>query len=448
LARILAETSGTPHSDGNLKDESSVHARNKKLLILDMRPHTSFVTQGRFKGAINVCVPSTLLRRPNFGLQKIADTLGSRTDKDHFMHALQLEPLPAKTAKVDRILLLDQDLNLLTADSVIHALLAKIEKSPFKGELYWLKGGWNLTDKCVDSPAKVAKTDEEMKAASSLDDYIDWHELREGEGESESEDDEMEVERATESGDSLDQATPQERPRNLSLPFGTSAEGASLGRSNSGSGSSSFASSSADSLFPSSYASSSTSLGAESGGKTPSLSIFDSSKMKLPDLQNTASPAESSLSPNPTSVGAGSRPTRSVSNSSGAGTSAPVLRPRKLPMSAFQFGSTAAGASAADGDRSRRGSASGASTSDSRPGSTGGTRESSPSRTLTKLATRNSPGSVQGKEEYGNSTSTGKSRRDVMLAGQKKAAANPFFDNIRQNVEVSSRDNNPMLLRH
>ena len=242
----------------------------------------------------------------------------------------------------------------------------------------------------------------------------------------------MDVEDAPSVTNAFDQPTPQERSQSLSIPVQDANQGAPIARSSSGSGSGgSIASSSASSLFASSFASSTTSMHAQSSDKTP-LSSFDSSKMQLPDLRNTSSPAESSVSPTPDkAAGGGSLPNRSASGSTAPSTSAkaPVIRPGRLPMSAFQFGSTAAGASAAHGKKSRRGSVS----DGSRPSSSAGGRDALPSQTLTKLATGNSPPCVESKEEYGASAARGK--RNVV---QKKAAANPFFDNIRQNVEVSS----------
>jgi tyrosine-protein phosphatase 2/3 len=53
------------------------------LLVLDLRVAPQF-SQCRIKGALNLCIPTTLLKRPSFNLAKLTDTFKVEEEKAHF----------------------------------------------------------------------------------------------------------------------------------------------------------------------------------------------------------------------------------------------------------------------------------------------------------------------------------------------------------------------------
>ena len=56
---------------------------SQHILLLDLRVFPQF-SQSRIKGAINLCIPTTLLKRPSFDLQKLAETFTKEQEKAKF----------------------------------------------------------------------------------------------------------------------------------------------------------------------------------------------------------------------------------------------------------------------------------------------------------------------------------------------------------------------------
>ena len=464
LPAILAEASRSQSARGALGSEDGDGS-----IVIDLRTHTAFVTQGRIHGAVNICVPSTLLRRPNFSLAKIAETIPGRKDRRLFSRAAGLPaedggPVKeqSKPSARTKILVLDQELNTLTTESVVHSLLSKLEKADFPGELYWLRGGWNALDKLLCSAdGAEGEGGASQQSEDELNAFIDWDTLYEASEDEEEDTDGMEdaddrmqgvqaTGAAAPSGPSMALRTPtgsapiplgHASRSSAAAEAGTNAQEGSSGRSST----SSFASSSADSLLPSSYASSRSSVEMSSArgqqlstsGSSSSLGAFDSSKLALPDFRRSASPAcdSSSAASTETEGPAGSSTTSSSTGTSGSksSTKGPVIRPRNLPMSAFQFGSTAAFGAAGDDVRPHRRGGAG-SQPNSRPSSSAGPQKDAPVKKLADASGQD------GKSEYPSVSSKGELRigRGGNAGGAKRAAANPFFDNIRQNIESAS----------
>ena len=57
----------------------------QKILLLDLRVAPQF-TVSRINGALNLCIPTTLLKRPSYNVQKLADTFKKEKEKDKFSH--------------------------------------------------------------------------------------------------------------------------------------------------------------------------------------------------------------------------------------------------------------------------------------------------------------------------------------------------------------------------
>jgi rhodanese-related sulfurtransferase len=56
-----------------------------QYLLLDLRVSTQFAIS-RIRGALNLCIPTTLLKRPSFTLQKLRDTFTNPDDQEKFSH--------------------------------------------------------------------------------------------------------------------------------------------------------------------------------------------------------------------------------------------------------------------------------------------------------------------------------------------------------------------------
>lgn len=446
LKELLASsTSATPRSKAD------------NMLVIDLRPHTAFVTQGRIKTSINICVPSTLLRRPAFGLNKIAETISSRRDQAHFERVLGVSQSPEVDEKEKKkVLIMDQETVLLSQESTVHSLMSKIEKSGYSGEIYWVRGGWNAVNTNVESDMNV------------LGDFVNMDILNEEEEEDEEVVEEGAMEVDGHSVDGQDTKTPRQ-------PFpGAESTGTSSipvdGNGNSGAGGayfqnylqgprgintkgrssqSSFTSTaSSDSLFPSSVASSQSSMGSagdsnhlsssssaaskdRASSTSPVVPQFDSGKLHLPHLRPSTSPAPTStassagpahqasrsratMPPSSSAAGAGlslsNSATKSRSTSAGG---AAIIRPKNLPMAAFQYNSTAQGAQSGDPQSQKSGNS---------------------GKGHFQMGLDNA--------SYGSGGSGASSGMEKTKSGSnpfaKKTAANPFFDNIRQNIEVRS----------
>lgn len=53
------------------------------VLLLDLRVYPQYA-QSRVAGALNLCIPTTLLKRPSFNLQKLQDTFTGTAEQEHF----------------------------------------------------------------------------------------------------------------------------------------------------------------------------------------------------------------------------------------------------------------------------------------------------------------------------------------------------------------------------
>jgi len=101
------------------------------ILILDIRPHATFM-QSRLFNALSLSVPSTLLKRPAFPLDKLTEMLSSASARRKF----------STWKSASRILVYDADSQMIPDGSNIRGLLRKFDNEGFRGELSWLKGGF------------------------------------------------------------------------------------------------------------------------------------------------------------------------------------------------------------------------------------------------------------------------------------------------------------------
>ncbi|KAJ9474604.1 Tyrosine-protein phosphatase 3 [Pseudozyma hubeiensis] len=163
----------------NAAASASQPATSEDVLILDIRPSTSY-SMARVATSINICAPSTLLKRPAITVERIEDEmLGSTSDRRRFMRwrkgPLKPKPDAAKAGAsseasleavrkrgatislpdepgVTKIIVLDTDTTRIDGTGNATAggggpcligVLKKFEAAGFAGELCWLVGGFN-----------------------------------------------------------------------------------------------------------------------------------------------------------------------------------------------------------------------------------------------------------------------------------------------------------------
>ena len=98
-------------------------------LILDLRPPTSFHSS-HLPRSHSLPIPSTLLRRPAFSLQKLTEMLSSPSR----------EAVASWRDKRD-IVMLDADSTRVLENSVMTGLARKFEREGFQGTMWFLQGG-------------------------------------------------------------------------------------------------------------------------------------------------------------------------------------------------------------------------------------------------------------------------------------------------------------------
>ncbi|KAI9373987.1 protein-tyrosine phosphatase-like protein [Aspergillus egyptiacus] len=81
FATHATETSGRPVSIEHCAD--ILKSTENDLMLLDVRPYTHY-SRGNIKGALNLCIPTTLLKRPSFDTKKLANTFTNEADRTNF----------------------------------------------------------------------------------------------------------------------------------------------------------------------------------------------------------------------------------------------------------------------------------------------------------------------------------------------------------------------------
>ncbi|KAK2855543.1 hypothetical protein FQN49_005085 [Arthroderma sp. PD_2] len=106
-------------------------SRNDTLL-LDVRPLLAF-TRSHITGSLNLCIPTTLLKRPSFNLQKVEDTFGNGQDKSNFK----------KWRSSTRIIAYDSSTTHVKDAALLANLLKKFTREGWTGEPFILSGGFS-----------------------------------------------------------------------------------------------------------------------------------------------------------------------------------------------------------------------------------------------------------------------------------------------------------------
>lgn len=114
-------------------------------LLIDIRPNASYA-DARLPRAISLSVPSTLLKRPAFSLQKLS-TMMRAASRDQFL----------AWRSSSNIIVYDADTSALAEGSNILGLLRKFKAEGFAGNIAWIRGGFTAVWKeartiIVDAP--------------------------------------------------------------------------------------------------------------------------------------------------------------------------------------------------------------------------------------------------------------------------------------------------------
>ncbi len=102
-----------------------------QLLLLDLRVSLQF-SQSRIQDALNLCIPTTLLKRPSFNLQKLQETFTNEAEKARFSQWRNAKYIIVYEAFSDE----KKD-----ATSAINTL-KKFTNEGWKGQSYILRGGF------------------------------------------------------------------------------------------------------------------------------------------------------------------------------------------------------------------------------------------------------------------------------------------------------------------
>ncbi|KAK9468810.1 protein-tyrosine phosphatase-like protein [Lipomyces arxii] len=107
-----------------------IASKPSKITLLDVRPYAQYSVE-RIKGAVNICVPSTLLKRPAFTVPKILDSLSSE-------QKMSL----SSWATSESIIVYDSNTSALTNASIAFQVARKfLHEESFHGQIMYLKGG-------------------------------------------------------------------------------------------------------------------------------------------------------------------------------------------------------------------------------------------------------------------------------------------------------------------
>ena len=111
-----------------------------EILLLDLRVYPQY-SQSRVRGALNLCIPTTLLKRSSFNLQKLEDTFTSDEDKERF----------ATWEHCKYIIVYDANSTTLKDATCPVHVLKKFQAEGWRGTAAIIRGGFNdFSRKCPD----------------------------------------------------------------------------------------------------------------------------------------------------------------------------------------------------------------------------------------------------------------------------------------------------------
>ena len=101
----------------------------KTLLVLDIRAYAAYA-KSRVRGAVNVCIPTVLLKRPSLSLDDISESIVPSEDRGRF----------GKWKEVDGIVIYDTDSLRVKEAYPLATLAAKFLEAGFHEPVYGITG--------------------------------------------------------------------------------------------------------------------------------------------------------------------------------------------------------------------------------------------------------------------------------------------------------------------
>ncbi|MCJ1390522.1 hypothetical protein MMC18_003382 [Xylographa bjoerkii] len=117
----------TSQNLATLLDETA----SQNLLLLDLRVSPQFM-QSRITGAMNLCIPTTLLKRASYNVQRLADTFTQEAEKEKF----------SQWREVSHIVLYDANSTQLKDATSSVNTLKKFTQEGWHGASYVVRGGF------------------------------------------------------------------------------------------------------------------------------------------------------------------------------------------------------------------------------------------------------------------------------------------------------------------
>ncbi|KAL4869324.1 hypothetical protein BDV12DRAFT_167922 [Aspergillus spectabilis] len=125
----VAETNGKPVSTESCAELLGSYAND--TILLDVRPYAHF-SRGNIRGSLNLCIPTTLLKRPSFDTKKLASTFTDEADQKRFAHWRQCHYIVVYDAATS---------NMKDAAPLVN-VLRKFRAEGWNGEGLVLMGGF------------------------------------------------------------------------------------------------------------------------------------------------------------------------------------------------------------------------------------------------------------------------------------------------------------------
>lgn len=151
-----------------------------ETLIIDIRPSTSFAL-ARIRNSVNVCAPSTLLRRAGVTVERIEEEMLSSDSDQKKFSTWRNGPFRSEFSKqgsrldresqAQRIVVLDTDTRNISevgksctggGGPCLTGLLRKFDLAGYAGQMYWLVGGFNAFASKVASSIRNEPLSEAM----------------------------------------------------------------------------------------------------------------------------------------------------------------------------------------------------------------------------------------------------------------------------------------------
>jgi len=103
----------------------------QSVLLLDLRVSPQY-TQSRITGALNLCIPTTLLKRPSYNVQRLVDTFTIESERSKF----------SRWKETQFIVVYDGSSSLLRDATSSLNTLKKFTNEGWKGNAYVVRGGF------------------------------------------------------------------------------------------------------------------------------------------------------------------------------------------------------------------------------------------------------------------------------------------------------------------